>query len=216
MTATRGADARPRPSGLGRLDRAADARSARCSPPCSTSGSRPRRAPSTSAGSPSSCSLIQVATGTLLALYYKPTPDAAYDSILSDHERRPLRVAHPERPPLGGEPDDPVRRPAPAAGLLPGRLQVPAGADLDRRASVCSGSRWSSASPATCSRGTSEPTGRRSSGRRSRASVPIIGDQLLLLLRGGADVTEATLSRFFGIHVLVHAAGARSASWSST
>ena len=33
--------------------------------------------------------------------------------------------------------------------------------------------------------------------------MPIIGDALLLLLRGGADVTEATLSRFFGIHVLV-------------
>jgi quinol-cytochrome oxidoreductase complex cytochrome b subunit len=33
--------------------------------------------------------------------------------------------------------------------------------------------------------------------------VPIIGDFLLTLLRGGTDVTEATLSRFFGIHVLV-------------
>ena len=26
--------------------------------------------------------IVQVATGTLLALYYKPTPDAAYDSVL--------------------------------------------------------------------------------------------------------------------------------------
>jgi hypothetical protein len=33
--------------------------------------------------------------------------------------------------------------------------------------------------------------------------VPLIGEQLLLLLRGGIDVTEATLSRFFGLHVLV-------------
>jgi quinol-cytochrome oxidoreductase complex cytochrome b subunit len=40
-------------------------------------------------------------------------------------------------------------------------------------------------------------------GTEIAGSVPIIGDQLLLLLRGGADVTGATLSRFFGIHVLV-------------
>ena len=39
---------------------------------------------------------------------------------------------------------------------------------------------------------------------------------LLLLLRGGADVTEATLSRFFGIHVLVLPLAARRASWRST
>jgi quinol-cytochrome oxidoreductase complex cytochrome b subunit len=39
-------------------------------------------------------------------------------------------------------------------------------------------------------------------GTEIAGSVPIIGDQLLLLLRGGADVTEATLSRFFDLHVL--------------
>ena len=40
-------------------------------------------------------------------------------------------------------------------------------------------------------------------GTEIAGNVPVIGDQLLLLLRGGVDVTEATLSRFFGIHVLV-------------
>jgi quinol-cytochrome oxidoreductase complex cytochrome b subunit len=34
-------------------------------------------------------------------------------------------------------------------------------------------------------------------------AVPVIGEPLLLLLRGGADVTGDTMSRFFGIHVLV-------------
>jgi quinol-cytochrome oxidoreductase complex cytochrome b subunit len=34
-------------------------------------------------------------------------------------------------------------------------------------------------------------------------SVPVVGDSLLQLLRGGADVTGDTMSRFFGIHVLV-------------
>ncbi len=34
-------------------------------------------------------------------------------------------------------------------------------------------------------------------------AVPLIGHPLLVLLRGGEDVTEATLSRFFGIHVAI-------------
>ncbi len=33
--------------------------------------------------------------------------------------------------------------------------------------------------------------------------IPLIGDSLLILLRGGEDVTGATLSRFFGFHVAV-------------
>ena len=34
-------------------------------------------------------------------------------------------------------------------------------------------------------------------------SVPIIGEAMLNLLRGGEDVTGATLSRFFGLHVAI-------------
>ncbi|MDR7544955.1 MAG: cytochrome bc complex cytochrome b subunit [Armatimonadota bacterium] len=34
-------------------------------------------------------------------------------------------------------------------------------------------------------------------------AVPLVGHGLLVLLRGGEDVTEATLSRFFGIHVAI-------------
>ncbi|HXF83651.1 MAG TPA: cytochrome b N-terminal domain-containing protein, partial [bacterium] len=33
--------------------------------------------------------------------------------------------------------------------------------------------------------------------------VPLVGRPLRILLRGGEDVTEATLSRFFGIHVAI-------------
>ena len=40
-------------------------------------------------------------------------------------------------------------------------------------------------------------------GTEIAGGVPLIGDPLLLLLRGGPDVTGATMSRFFGIHVLV-------------
>jgi ubiquinol-cytochrome c reductase cytochrome b subunit len=40
-------------------------------------------------------------------------------------------------------------------------------------------------------------------GTEIAGGVPLAGDTLLLLLRGGADVTGDTMSRFFGIHVLV-------------
>jgi ubiquinol-cytochrome c reductase cytochrome b subunit len=40
-------------------------------------------------------------------------------------------------------------------------------------------------------------------GTEIAGSVPVIGDTLLLLLRGGSDVSGDTMSRFFGIHVLV-------------
>jgi quinol-cytochrome oxidoreductase complex cytochrome b subunit len=40
-------------------------------------------------------------------------------------------------------------------------------------------------------------------GTEIAGGVPVIGPSLLLLLRGGAEVSEATLVRFFGIHVLV-------------
>ncbi|HLA24741.1 MAG TPA: cytochrome bc complex cytochrome b subunit [bacterium] len=40
-------------------------------------------------------------------------------------------------------------------------------------------------------------------GTEIAGDVPFIGKAVLVLLRGGEDVTEATLSRFFGIHVAI-------------
>jgi len=40
-------------------------------------------------------------------------------------------------------------------------------------------------------------------GTDSARQVPIIGDFILKLMRGGSDVTGATLSRFFGLHISV-------------
>ena len=34
-------------------------------------------------------------------------------------------------------------------------------------------------------------------------AVPVVGDFIRLVLRGGEDVTGATLTRFYGIHVAV-------------
>ncbi len=40
-------------------------------------------------------------------------------------------------------------------------------------------------------------------GTEIAGDVPFVGRALLVLLRGGEDITEATLSRFFGIHVAI-------------
>src|SRR3990172_12880445 len=40
-------------------------------------------------------------------------------------------------------------------------------------------------------------------GTEIAGDVPLVGRAILVLLRGGEDVTEATLSRFFGIHVAI-------------
>ena len=40
-------------------------------------------------------------------------------------------------------------------------------------------------------------------GSEIAGAVPLIGEQALTFLRGGAEVTASTLSRFYGVHVLV-------------
>ncbi|MDH4141418.1 MAG: cytochrome bc complex cytochrome b subunit [Chloroflexota bacterium] len=145
---------------------------------------------------------VQVVTGTLLALYYKPTPEAAYDSVLfitSDvsfgwlirsvhHWSANLMILFLVFHLL--------RVFFQAAYKYPRELTWVVGIGLlgltmmfgftgyllpwDQRAY------WATVV-----------------GTEIAGGIPFIGDALLVLLRGGADVTEATLSRFFGIHVLV-------------
>jgi len=145
---------------------------------------------------------IQVVTGTLLALYYSPTPEAAYESVLSitsdvqfgwlirsvHHWAANLMlvflVLHL------------LRIFAQAAYKYPREITWIVGGGLllitigfgftgyllpwDQRAY------WATVV-----------------GTEIAGDVPLIGSSLLLLLRGGAEVSEATLARFFGIHVLV-------------
>lgn len=40
-------------------------------------------------------------------------------------------------------------------------------------------------------------------GTEIAGDVPVVGRAIMVLLRGGEDITEATLSRFFGIHVAI-------------
>ena len=145
---------------------------------------------------------IQVVTGTLLALYYQPTPEKAYESVLAittdvsfgwlirsmHHWAANLMlislVLHLLRIFFQAAYKFPRELTWLVGGLL---LAITIGFGFtgyllpwDQRAY------WATVV-----------------GTEIAGSVPLIGPSLLLLLRGGTDVTAATLSRFFGIHVLV-------------
>ena len=146
--------------------------------------------------------MVQVVTGTLLSLYYQPTPDKAYDSvkyitsvvdfgwlIRSVHHWGAnlmiiCLVLHVVRIFLQGAYKYPRELTWIAGvGLLAATIGFGFTGYLlpwDQRAF------WAT-----------------TVGTDIAGAVPMIGDSLLGLLRGGADVTEATLSRFFGMHVLV-------------
>jgi len=145
---------------------------------------------------------IQVATGTLLALYYKPTPAAAYDSVLSVMSDVSfgwlIRSIHHW-----------------AANLMILlvvlhllRVFFQAAYKYPRELTWLFGIGLFGVTMVFGFTGYLLPWDQRAYwatvvGTEIAGFVPLIGEQLLLLLRGGIDVTEATLSRFFGLHVLV-------------
>ena len=145
---------------------------------------------------------IQVVTGTLLALYYKPTPEAAYTSvqlITSDVSFGWLiRSLHHW-----------------AANLMIlfvvlhlARVFVQAAYKYPREITWVVGCALFLTTLGFGFTGYLLPWDQRAYwatvvGTEIAGSVPIVGDFLLQLLRGGADVTGDTMSRFFGIHVLV-------------
>jgi len=144
---------------------------------------------------------VQVVTGTLLALYYKPTPESAYDSvkyITSDvsfgwlirsvhHWGANLMIAFV------------------ALHLL--RIFFQAAFKYPREITWVVGVGLLGLTLAFGFTGYLLPWDQRAYwatvvGTEIAGSIPIVGEPLLMLLRGGTEVTEATLGRFFGIHVL--------------
>ncbi len=145
---------------------------------------------------------IQVITGTLLALYYQPTPEAAYDSILyimnqtnfgwlvrsvhawSANLMIIFCILHLLRIVLQGA----YKKPRELTWMVGmGLLFVTLGFGFtgyllpwDQRAY------WAT-----------------TVGTEIAGSVPFIGATIREILRGGADIAALTLSRFFGVHVLV-------------
>jgi quinol-cytochrome oxidoreductase complex cytochrome b subunit len=145
---------------------------------------------------------IQVVTGTLLALYYKPTPETAYDSvkyITSVVEFGWLiRSVHHW-----------------AANLMIiclvlhlARIFMQAAYKYPRELTWLVGVGLLASTIGFGFTGYLLPWDQRAFwattvGTEIAGAVPVVGDGLLQLLRGGPDVTDATLSRFFGMHVLV-------------
>jgi quinol-cytochrome oxidoreductase complex cytochrome b subunit len=145
---------------------------------------------------------VQVVTGTLLALYYKATPDGAYESvrfITTDVSFGWLiRSIHHW-----------------AANLMIVflvlhllRIFVQGAFKYPRELTWLVGVGLLILTMAFGFTGYLLPWDQKAFwattvGTEIGGSMPFVGDQLLLLLRGGADVGEATLTRFFGIHVLV-------------
>jgi cytochrome b6 len=146
--------------------------------------------------------IIQGITGILLSFYYKPTPEQAYDSILfimnnvrfgwlirSIHSWSASLmvaacVAHMLRVYITGSFKKP-RELNWVAGVVLLLLTLAFGftgylLPWDQKAL------WGS-----------------TVGSEIMGVVPLIGDQLLGLLRGGPDITGLTLTRFYGGHMLV-------------
>lgn len=146
--------------------------------------------------------VIQGATGILLSLYYKPTPEGAYDSILfimnnvrfgwlirSIHSWSATLmiaacVAHMLRVFFTGSYKKP-RELNWVAGVLLLLLTLAFGftgylLPWDQKAL------WGS-----------------TVGSEILGVVPLIGNSLLGLLRSGPDITGLTLTRFYGLHMLV-------------
>jgi quinol-cytochrome oxidoreductase complex cytochrome b subunit len=145
--------------------------------------------------------IIQGITGALMTLYYQPTPENAYDSVLyitssvnfgwlirSIHSWAAnlmiiLCVLHLLRVFIQGA----YKRPREFTWIIGvGLLGVTLGFGFtgyllpwDERAF------WAT-----------------TVGSESFGAVPFVGEFLLNFMRGGADVTGATLNRFFGVHVM--------------
>jgi quinol-cytochrome oxidoreductase complex cytochrome b subunit len=145
---------------------------------------------------------IQVVTGTLLALYYSPTPDSAYESVLSITSDVSfgwlIRSVHHW-----------------AANMMilflalhVLRIFVQAAYKYPRELTWLVGGGLLLITIGFGFTGYLLPWDQRAYwattvGTEIAGDVPLVGPSLLLLLRGGADISDATLGRFFGIHVLV-------------
>ena len=145
---------------------------------------------------------VQVVTGTLLSLYYQPTPETAYDSVQAITSEVTfgwlIRSVHH----WGAD----LMILFLALHLL--RVFFQAAYKYPRELIWLVGAGLLLTTIGFGFTGYLLPWDQKAFwattvGTEIAGSMPLIGDPLLQLLRGGPDVTAATLSRFFGIHVLV-------------
>ena len=148
------------------------------------------------------CFMVQATTGILLSLYYQPTPESAYDSILYIMNQANfgwlIRSVH-----------------AWGANLMIIfcvlhllRIVVQGAYKKPREMTWMVGMALLGVTMGFGFTGYLLPWDQRAYwattvGTEIPGSVPIIGSWIRELLRGGADVSAVTLSRFFGVHMLV-------------
>lgn len=146
--------------------------------------------------------VVQAITGILLAIYYQPTPDTAYDSILFIMNQVNfgwlIRSIH-----------------AWGANLMILfcvlhllRVFFQAAYKAPREITWLVGMALLGVTLAFGFTGYLLPWDQRAYwattvGSEIAGALPGVGDKLIVFLRSGSDITARTLSRFFGIHVLV-------------
>jgi quinol-cytochrome oxidoreductase complex cytochrome b subunit len=146
--------------------------------------------------------IVQVITGILLAIYYQPSPNTAYNSILFIMNEVNfgwlIRSIHA----WGAN----LMVIFCALHLL--RVFFQGAYKLPREITWTSGFLLLAVTLGFGFTGYLLPWDQRAFwattvGSEIAGAVPVIGEQLLVFLRGGPQVTGRTLSRFFGVHVLV-------------
>ena len=146
--------------------------------------------------------IILAITGILLAVYYQPTPEGAYQSVFEHLDPRAVRLVDPLDPQVGGQRHGPSGRDPPAAGVLDGRLQAP------REMNWVTGVVLLLVTLGFGFTGYLLPWDQKAYwatkvGTDIAGSTPVLGHFLLVSLRGGEHISGATLGRFFTLHVLV-------------
>ena len=118
-------------------------------------------------GTPAYLFVVQIVTGILLAIYYQPSPQTAYESVRYITDEVHFRLVLPQHAQVGRDADDRRRDPASDAGLLHRRLPPAARVELDDRHVPAAVLRCSWASPATAWCSSSSATGVRRSAATS-------------------------------------------------
>ncbi len=145
---------------------------------------------------------VQAVTGTLLTLYYQPTPDTAYDSVLfimgNVNFGWLIRSVHAWGANLM----------IIFCGLHLLRVYFQGAYKPPREITWGVGVALLAVTMGFGFTGYLLPWDQRAFwattvGSEIAGSVPGIGEHLLRFMRGGPDVTDATLSRFYGVHTLL-------------
>jgi quinol-cytochrome oxidoreductase complex cytochrome b subunit len=144
---------------------------------------------------------VQVFSGVLLLVYYRPGAEA-YESVPPDYLRHPVRVAHPLGALVVGEPHGVCRLRAHVFGLFHEAYRKP------REFGWWSGMALLALTLLFGFSGYLLPMDdlayfATKVGLEIPAALPLVGTFLTDIVRGGPEVSETTIQRFFALHVVI-------------